>query len=1286
LILCQQHWFPPSEDNGIIYEMEYVESKNGTYPATEGFLKLLAVLFSSGVLPSNLGSDSRMMLGCSPYVEYVIDFFLPRIMNTRRGFIDIYFLAPVEKTRLLSRALDVVNAVLIRYTIPETSVSGHSGEPNLIAENSITNDACRSTLAHDEMKKSIPQSLSLVSDDIAVCVDSVPRDQDDFANNTMPADGSNKEPIPKAKSPGYYILADLLSADGLLLNILSSILMSYHDTNDDDESCRNTVQVKAIFGDFVPKYSNTKNARDYLIENQRLPLADIQMSSIAPQFVDSLMVPLYTSSVEELPQVGSYSSSSSTGNDEIMWKEYCQMLILRIICAAAGMDDKFKKRLNESKENTSHLVPVLRLLPRDTSANMPLYMKNMQSNGISRLITQDQSIILMMIKLVGYQSASLLNNNSISTAAMSILFFLSEDLPPNEFSRCLKSLRRSQQANIAISFSSRLSLSNQKCENYAIIHSILKFLVSDGNFSNENSLSHYILGLSSKTSAEKKTYLVQCSRGFDVEFCDHKNALDSLIHLVSDIKLAIIPQFSSLASKCYEILFRLCDNRAESYKMTKYCVMSKLRKLGFWQNQLIRFVGKPDNEDNLLTRVLTDSSGDESVKNERNSNFMHCVSWVMKGITLELRAMTGCNISGDDFINSALSSQPHQLQQLLHLLIGGSSSLIANTLVSLPMKKPIIARFLYENSPRQDILNSSSQKMVGSQDICSGYHLIDQQKLVGLLNKEVLDKDIIDGQIDWAMKWNNYATLTCASEHLCCSWYFLAHASITCLPDGIGIEKHLIETLKMVLIQLDSSGQHFDVHNSTISCIASPQSSNDFEAKCALPLCVLCPILVEKILSITSSDTGSKHEILILLVRAISSCSIHGGIEDILSMERAAELSCALVALLASGQVQDNSYIADASTQQIFPEVYSAAKSLASLATFSSNDMIQGDNGTCYISSAARAGIISMLRWICQKDSDLLVSNVEFLDRVFASQSYNIPHQHRVHLVTKYIEILENADDSIVDLLEVITLCPGGTEILVNHGLSKVLVSISTKYFENNKTFSNMSYGGVGAEYPNFIKAHVSLLHSMLSSDVPRTVDLQLRSDAIHFLQLHSQSLEQAFSYYPNNHDLVMKVVNILCLLVVDDKDGVNMDMSFCASVWFKNLERNIINLALHIAINPLPNKFLRNLPKRVIDCFVQAQQMGFIISEKTWWNTVESNMSQGSINLPDPLLPPAFAEQGSGNWTVSKYDTACAAFHLVDVCLLYLHRKSMNKDDTVDIDIARLLASICRSNDVIKV
>ncbi len=115
--------FPESTDYGMIYQFEHVESKLGNFPATEGFLFLLSTLVKVVGCPTNLGSQRRLRPGCAPYI-YVTDFILPRATGTDKSARPTRFARVSDECRVVARALEVVEAVIVRYAI-STSKEQH---------------------------------------------------------------------------------------------------------------------------------------------------------------------------------------------------------------------------------------------------------------------------------------------------------------------------------------------------------------------------------------------------------------------------------------------------------------------------------------------------------------------------------------------------------------------------------------------------------------------------------------------------------------------------------------------------------------------------------------------------------------------------------------------------------------------------------------------------------------------------------------------------------------------------------------------------------------------------------------------------------------------------------------------------------------------------------------------------------------------------------------------------------------------------------------------------------
>ncbi|RUS33337.1 nucleoporin Nup186/Nup192/Nup205 [Jimgerdemannia flammicorona] len=113
------------EAQGILFELQEIESANETYPETLAFVNLLNTLVhvpsknaalrsgfgvGSPSIPENLGAGYRPPGGIIPYVSFVIDHVLLKA-NTRG------YLHPAEKWRVIETSLKLVEKCLIAYDL-----------------------------------------------------------------------------------------------------------------------------------------------------------------------------------------------------------------------------------------------------------------------------------------------------------------------------------------------------------------------------------------------------------------------------------------------------------------------------------------------------------------------------------------------------------------------------------------------------------------------------------------------------------------------------------------------------------------------------------------------------------------------------------------------------------------------------------------------------------------------------------------------------------------------------------------------------------------------------------------------------------------------------------------------------------------------------------------------------------------------------------------------------------------------------------------------------------------
>ena len=1298
--------------------MEYIECKHGSYPATEGLLVLLGVLFSSGIAPSSLGSTTRTVPGCSPYIEYVVDFVLPRAMGTSKDPGSLYFFSSSDKSRLLTRALQVVNAVLVRYSMSDTVVAKQQIVPSLISEN-IPQDIALLEKREKRKKEwkpiTRPKSLSLVHDDIYLSEKQVSH-YADFESASAPSEmvkRDQKEITLQSKSPGFFILSDLLSSDGSLLRILLQILDLCSDLEGmDQNNQRSITQSFSLFGEIRPQFSTAKAVRDLVLDHHKSGFDAVSVTSIPAEFVETFLSPLFKRSTENAPHADQLSSQGDSAHceDEVMWKEHCMLLVLRILCATAGRNNEFKQRVNATQQ-VCCVVPVLNFRRKEFTSLAPLEVKNIQVESLSKLITQNQSFLPLLAFNVGYIPLTLKNECSIAAGALSIIAFMENEILPVDYARYMSGVKSKDKGRIAESYSTRLFLVNTGKENpdhlkigQAILDQILVYLSQ--NMVSEQNLCHVILGLSSRSISAKREFLWQSFQGVDIEWCESNNILDTMISLLSDVNFILDPESSYLASKCFEIMYRICSNEDTFFQITKLCIMSKLRRLSFWQSQMLRFLGRESMTSySILSTIVARSPIHTSFSKEderivkRDSDLLHSASWILKAVAQEFYCLMGYGANeevincDDTAILSSISPQPTKCRELLQLLFGQPSAVILNTLLTLPLEKPKLAMYLLAEAPYQNIIDLATCEMEDPMDVCRGYQVVNIAKLRtafdsnGSFNALANQKD---RAIEWAEKWNSYMKFSCASSHLCHSWYMLSQTAFMYSQSSTELNGGAaVDVLQALLCQLNSSvtsKSDFD-NKATLAY----ESNGQFESANVFHLSSLCPTLIELMTSTEFHMSEDTCQLMLLqLFGAIFSCDEGAEIEEALNNKRAAELCCALIALLKSEKFKCCNLQSVPSSPQLYEEAKKVITYLGKLSILTKVEMpIEGPNDLKFISYMARSALTSIINWfgLAETTNDAF-GNGRFLLDFFPSRSLSTVYsQNGYDFIPSCLSLLKVYDNDIVDLLEQISSFEIGTELLLNHGISKILISISQKFLAETQENSAAihTYGSIGMEVPNFLINHFSLINTMLSTNVSQSVRIPLMADVLVFLQIHSSNLERSLLGFPNNNELILNFGSMLYNISSHTTHiRTTMDLQHRSHDWFVQLERNVFNLAIHLANYPLPTKYLAKLPKRLINAKAVVNrhyQKSRNTEKKCWWDAVDSKVAN-DIVVPEPVVMGLknriLGPLQDDSWSIAKYDVAIAATSFVDKCLSYLINVAAQYQ-VIPIEFVSFLSSICQ-------
>ena len=1333
--------------------MEYVESKLGSYPSTEGLLKLLAALFSSEVLPANLGATWRPQTGCTPYIEYVTDFVLPRALQVKNKEAEIYFATPADKSRLVTRALEVIDAVLTRYVPSATAISRDASEPNLISENLLIARSSSSTHLDQpskriEAREDKPTSalkhdanveFSLVCSSIFpkyANAKHVSHTKYDFSaeatqvttafDNTT-SDASLRA-IPRPKSPGYVVLADILSSNGSLVDLITQLLIEEFGTNTDSA---NNSSALSLFGEFMPAFHTAKAGRDYILDEHKRDSSQLALKTLDSAFVELFLHPLLSETTEDISEspLAQNDRSISTKGDTQLWRECSILLSLRILCAAAARNDSFSACSNSSHAS-SRIIPVMRFQSRELGLNNPLLIKNVQLTKLSKRLLEssfDSSVnsrgvfLTILSQYIGYESSSLKNGNAIALTAMSLVKHIYDSSSSKDFVRSIRGFDTKGHERTTVALSTRLSLipllkGNEKesslCDE--ILSLILRNL-EQASTGNEN-LAHILLGLTGHTFDQQRQYLLKSLQGIDVDMCQHRNALDAILDLLSDVDFILDPKTSSLATKCFEVIYRLCDWRTQnsddsSWIITKLCVMNKLRKSDFWQMQLLRFLGSTPSSTSILRITLSQSPifGQSFHENNdisfirRDSDVLHCVSWLLKGVALELHSLMGA-VDGSKSSNligkfPTSSPQPQQCRRLLQVLLCENSCVLFNALADLPLTKPPhFVDELLKNKPQSDAVTFSSCNLREPGDVSSGFTAIDAEKLCRALSDLQHTDDHHDSAKMWAEAWNCYVNFACSSSHITKSWSFLTSTIYSSckellLEDHRRSEAFIHDGNASMLILKTVLSRLCGVENGRISCDVL---SNCLDKGALFALSSATIPIVDTILDLhrTSCNGSNVHIseehspiIISLLVDGIANCGNQDGIRDGLQEEIAAIFASILSAILESDLVQTNNMVQSLSSQISFRN--KAIDASTFLTSLSCRDLsIENSPASLSVTDAARSGLSSLLKWF-----DDIERNTEKQEgALFLFELFATSHTES-SLLSQIVHLISARDGDAPNLLETIACCQGGTELLVQAGITEALHVASSKHLQEISSQSRSSYGYTELNYSQYVYGHTSLLSTMLASNVPEHCLQRLLSGTAKIIGTYQGTIESLFQHFPENEDLLFDFVTILALIsdAMKNISGMHsLHQLFDASV-LSTLDKRMEEFAFHVCQYPYPNGFLPVLPSLLRD----ARSNQGHTNDICWWDNIReisgngTNSNLDAIILPNPPAERYHEERYSnnqGSWNLHGYKKACSAVECVDTCLTYMMNRVGFSPESLQVDGISLAVALHRSLDTARV
>ena len=602
---------PPDPKFGILYEMEHLESQIGCYPSTEGLLLLIDALVSSAGCPHDLGkslqgcdSGGRAQLGCSPYIEYVIHFVLPRAIGSDTSAGMLPFCTCGDQDRLVALALEVINRLITHFAVP--LVRPESPIPHLLDDNDIQHAV--SAASQLFRLPSFAKTLVIEAEETDMHLFRLDFGKSHLAKQGL-LDVDTKEvssPFPRAKSPGFMILSEILSLySGELFNSL--ILVICKDGAD--------LGVRAVCGfDGYKRKLSQSLFRDFQpsITVARSNSSESRSLSLQPLFANQDI----------------NSSRDLFKNDSVAWRELSMMRSLLILCAAAAREDAFIT----ATSGTSTYIPVLRFKSTLSSVSTTCsQLSTLRSLFLVSHTCGATKFLETLTRLIGYTSSTTERDVTISTSALALAIYTCNEMSPHESVIALGG-EHLFASSVSNRFRASISSHVKSTEHTEIVDLIFSLLCQSG-------ISDHLLGFNKPQKPMSKLS----------SFLDSNNCFDTVLYLIREEAFLTNPATSAFAAKCYEIVYR----QISRHDSVSIIVASKLKSAKFWRSNLLRFLAdRGSGQRSLLKDLSTEST-----------SILHSAAWFLKALAhlVSLNHESEVNdlfISPDEFLHRAVASIP----------------------------------------------------------------------------------------------------------------------------------------------------------------------------------------------------------------------------------------------------------------------------------------------------------------------------------------------------------------------------------------------------------------------------------------------------------------------------------------------------------------------------------------------------------------------------------------------------------------------------------------------------
>ncbi len=1251
--------FPKHPMYGVLYEMDNIESKNGWYPSTEGFLDLLNSLVSSVGCPSKLGQNWRLRTGCTPYLEYVINFVLPKALGVNSQQ-ELPFRVPGDRSRLVSRALAVVESVVIRYNLPpQPALKSMKDQVSQVSTEKVSQVSTPlsvlgiQTVIDQVYAESKQQELQELKNDFrSMTVSSTlhaPNQQYGLNNSTMDpvsdqaiVGSSSVSTVPVPKSPGFTILVELLSSScGVLLQVLNAVLTECGGRNGilsvfRDQSI-NMDMTYALFGATPPDLNSAKegikeDGPTKPLQNLLKPFfPKFQTSNIDDHFVDN----------------------------SVLWRETSIASALHILCAAATREENFIATLMAAKEQPLKYVPVIEFQELKPGSGSALAIdkkaKDVRVSPLSDLlfsITGSRHLRSSIVEYIGYDSVAKENSTEIPAAALSLVYRMQQRISPP---MSLHSLCGNEYttSGFSKSIADRLRLSSRNSDRIRdseVLTLILNWILTELRSCTivNDGLAQVLLGLPGDTSD-----------GNWKPGCGHysgaiNDCFDAILDILGHNELS--SGFSGISSLCFEVVFRLQDLiKAKDEKSLKVAIYTaeRLRDVDFWEENVSRipYVDVAQMDQNQYVQHL------------------HSTAWLLKGLACELRLLVGF---GGDTISASqfgryLEQHPNQCNYLLSTLYGSDEGVIYNLVENLPLE--LVSMDPSLRHPSQEALIAGVIDLPGARDIVEGYRILDSKKVLsfmGATHESLEDEDVKQ----WIDQWNFIAGRNCAVSHLTGAMTVLINASLFSVESMSRCHTPLSQSSNFSHSWLHNNGSR-DLLAFFLQRLEDIPEASDYQGmdKFLVPVATknLSTIVLTLSEFITSPSNGgvmNSSDILqlaALVARTIPSSSIGSDSADEAPFrhERTAALGSALSQLLRSSASLEPEFVS-----QYREEFIRAAQNLSGISGFKVDSRSNDPHG-----------IVSMLARGCVSSIVLALSEVESESGLEKSSICSCITQT---FLEQSISLVAELDEDICNFLHAIALQPSGAKMLIDAGVGRALLSAARQYIEQEKAViqnlegSSSSFTKTTIRTPGFLLSHLKLICALLvTANEPEDMAYSFASDSIEIIGTYGGIIHRLCYNFPVQADFLrwfLKALVAASSVVKPLKRKIQINKVEHTTKELisraKFLDNGIVMLLEQLSENPLPRDMLPARMPRELKNSHASVGINIVNVEKddsaTWWDVLQNILTSRqdgsqSCTFPAPVSDKIFIPSYSQKWSEDTFeysivaaDTLCLGLQLL--------------------------------------